>query len=38
VNGMTEIFSKQQLRLNDDELNLAGAMGVLPFALYTNLL
>ena len=37
TNAMTEIFSKQQLRLSDNSLNLAEAMAVLPFAVYTNL-
>ena len=38
TNAMTEIFSKQQRRLSDNSLNLAEAMAVLPFAVYTNLL
>ena len=37
TNAMIELFSKQQLRLSDNSLNLAEAMAVLPFTVYTNL-
>ena len=38
ANPMSEVFTKQQLRLIDGSLNLAEAMATLPFAVYTNLL
>ncbi len=38
ANPMSEVFTKQKLRLIDGSLNLAEAMAALPFAVYTNLL
>ena len=35
---MSDLFTKQQLRLSDGSINLAEAMPALPFAVYTNLL